>query len=70
MISSGTSDAAALSNAGAVRSHSLRVVWVVVFLVALLMRAGWGTYRLAQADDPSALEFPDEQQYWDMAASL
>ena len=23
-----------------------------------------------QADDPSALEFPDEQQYWDMAASL
>ena len=41
-----------------------------MFLVALSLRAGWGTYRLAQADDPSALEFPDEQQYWDMAASL
>lgn len=70
MIPADTSDAAATSLAGVVRHHHIKVVWVVVFLVALLMRAGWGTYRLVQADDSSALEFPDEQQYWHMATSL
>ncbi len=39
-------------------------------MVALLLRAGWGTFRLVRADDPSALEFPDEKQYWLMAASV
>lgn len=43
---------------------------VVVFLVALVTRAGWGTYRLQSSRDASALEFPDEQQYWRMASSL
>lgn len=43
---------------------------LVVFLAALLLRGGWGTYRLIQATDPQALEFPDEQQYWLMANSL
>jgi len=39
-------------------------------MVALLLRAGWGTFRLVRADDPSALEFPDEEQYWLMAGSV
>lgn len=43
---------------------------VTIFLIALLLRAGWGTFRLARADDPSALEFPDEEQYWLMAVSV
>ncbi len=34
------------------------------------MRAGLGTVRLVRADNPSALEFPDERQYWLMASSL
>lgn len=41
-----------------------------IFLAALLLRGGWGTYRLVRAVDPQALEFPDEQQYWLMANSL
>ena len=44
--------------------------FVTIFLIALLLRAGWGTFRLAGADDPSALEFPDEEQYWMMAGSV
>ncbi|MGB2985705.1 MAG: glycosyltransferase family 39 protein [Phycisphaerae bacterium] len=41
-----------------------------MFVAALLVRGGWGTLRLIRADDPFLLEFPDEQQYWSMAASL
>lgn len=44
--------------------------FVTIFLIALLLRAGWGTFRLARADDLSALEFPDEEQYWLMAGSV
>ncbi len=44
--------------------------WLSVFIVALLMRGGWGTFRFLQDADPAALEFPDEQQYWRMACSL
>ena len=43
---------------------------MTIFLIALLLRAGWGTFRLARAGDPSALEFPDEEQYWLMAVSV
>ncbi|MCZ6894698.1 MAG: hypothetical protein O7H40_11720 [Gammaproteobacteria bacterium] len=39
-------------------------------MFALVLRGGWGTYRLVNASDPSVLEFPDEQQYWMMAGSL
>lgn len=46
------------------------LVLVVVFLLALGLRAGWGVYQLARAENPSALEFPDEVQYWSMAQSL
>lgn len=41
-----------------------------MFLIALALRAGWGTVQLVNADDPAALEFPDERQYWLMATSL
>jgi len=44
--------------------------WVGLFLAAFLLRAGWGIVRLTTADDPSALEFPDEEQFWAMAGSL
>jgi len=44
--------------------------WGVVFVVALMARGGWGLVRLARVENPSALEFPDEQQYWLMASSL
>lgn len=43
---------------------------VVIFLAALLLRAGWGGYRLASAGDSARLEFPDEEQYWLMAGSF
>lgn len=43
---------------------------LIVFAVALLARAGWGTFRLVRASDPQALAFPDEVQYWSMASSL
>jgi 4-amino-4-deoxy-L-arabinose transferase-like glycosyltransferase len=43
---------------------------MIVFAVALLLRVGWGTFRLVRADDPSTLEFPDERQYWLAASSL
>jgi len=41
-----------------------------VFTVALAARAGWGVLRMARSAEPSALEFPDEEQYWMMARSL
>ncbi|MEK7756965.1 MAG: hypothetical protein AAB385_07110, partial [Planctomycetota bacterium] len=44
--------------------------WLTIFVVALLMRAAWGTMRFVRADDPTVLEFPDEEQYWMMARSL
>jgi len=44
--------------------------FVAVFLAALLLRAGWGIAAFIRVDDPSALEFPDEQQYWLIAGSL
>jgi hypothetical protein len=44
--------------------------WVTVFIAAFAVRAAWGTTRLIRADDPTALEFPDEEQYWMMARSL
>jgi hypothetical protein len=45
--------------------------WLVtIFLLALLLRAGWGAVALVQADDSFALEFPDEQQYWLIARSF
>ncbi|MHC4696305.1 MAG: glycosyltransferase family protein [Planctomycetota bacterium] len=43
---------------------------MIVFVLALLVRGAWGGYRLAQAHDPAAVEFPDEEQYWLMATSL
>jgi 4-amino-4-deoxy-L-arabinose transferase-like glycosyltransferase len=42
----------------------------VVFLVALVMRAGWGTVRHMRMPQGENLEFPDEQQYWSMATAL
>ncbi len=44
--------------------------WMIVFAVALLIRAGWGIYRFAVASDPMSLEFDDERQYWAMAQSF
>lgn len=38
--------------------------------MALLLRGGWGTFRFLQDAGPAALEFPDEQQYWQMACSF
>lgn len=43
---------------------------LLVFIVALLARAGWGTLSLIRADSPTALTYPDEEQYWSMADSL
>jgi len=43
---------------------------LVVFVLAVAMRAAWGTAVMWRADDPLTLEFPDEQQYWQMASSL
>lgn len=45
-------------------------LYVAIFLIALAARAGWGLLRLLSAEDPLALEFPDEKQYWLMATSL
>jgi len=44
--------------------------WMVVFAIALLLRAGWSIYRFTLAADLAALEFDDEQQYWNMARSF
>ena len=34
------------------------------------MRGGWGLVRVVRADDPAALEFPDELDYWSLAQSV
>ncbi len=47
-----------------------RLPLTVVFVTALLLRAGYGGLTLVRADDPAHLAFPDEQQYWMMAQSL
>ncbi|UCE61250.1 MAG: glycosyltransferase family 39 protein [Phycisphaerales bacterium] len=44
--------------------------YILVFIVALVARAGWGGFKLARAESSAALEFPDERQYWLMADSL
>ena len=41
-----------------------------IFAFAVVVRAAWGLFRLSQAHDSFALEFPDEQQYWLLAKSL
>lgn len=51
-------------------THSPWRMMIVVFAVAVVMRAGWGTAKMVRADDPTVLEFPDEVQYWQMASSL
>lgn len=43
---------------------------IIVFLLALALRGGWGAVSYFRAEDPSVLEFPDERQYWNMATSL
>lgn len=43
---------------------------LVLFLLALASRAGWGTFRELRADVRPVLEFPDERQYWSMAKSF
>lgn len=43
---------------------------LVVFLVALAARGAWGAARWSREGSPPVLAFPDEQQYWGMAASL
>jgi hypothetical protein len=43
---------------------------VLLFVVALVVRGGFGLVRMQQSADPAALEFPDEHQYWFMAGSL
>ena len=45
-------------------------MYLGLFLVALVMRAGWGTFALMRADDPTQLSLPDEEQYWLVASSL
>ncbi|MFH0983558.1 MAG: hypothetical protein V2A79_18745 [Planctomycetota bacterium] len=46
-----------------------RSTMVTVFALALALRAGWGLYRM-HAAGATALEFPDEEQYWLLATSL
>lgn len=43
---------------------------LVVFLVALAARAGWGVYRWSREGVPPKFEFPDERQFWGIASSL
>jgi hypothetical protein len=43
---------------------------LVIFVLALLARCAIGMSRLVRSGDPTALEFPDEEQYWLMAQSL
>ncbi len=42
----------------------------LVFVVALVARAGFGLVRMQRSANSEALEFPDEQQYWVIAESL
>jgi len=54
-------------------SAAKRTFWkpaLVVFLIALSARAGWGIVRWTREGLPPKLEFPDEQQYWGIAQSL
>ncbi len=45
--------------------------WVLLIaIVALMVRVGWGLLRFTRGGDAVLLEFPDEQQYWLMAQSL
>jgi len=43
---------------------------LLIFLAALTARSVWGTIRFIRAQDPTAFEFPDEQDYWSIAESL
>lgn len=43
---------------------------LAVFLAAFLARAGFGVVRLVRSTEATALEFPDEHQYWHIAASM
>jgi len=43
---------------------------LLVFLVALFLRAAYGSLQMWRTGDATALTFPDEQQYWLMARSL
>ena len=47
-----------------------RRTWVGLFVIALLIRGAWGVAYMSRAAEPTALEFPDEEQYWRMAVSL
>jgi len=52
-------------------ASSIGVGWLLLILAAGLgVRAGWGVYRPTASADPAALEFPDEVDYWGLAASL
>jgi hypothetical protein len=42
----------------------------IIFMIAFVLRGAWGTIKFIRADDPTRLEFPDEEQYWLMASSL
>ncbi len=49
----------------------LGVRWVLLIaMIALGARVGWGLLRFYRGGDAVLLEFPDEQQYWLMAQSL
>lgn len=45
--------------------------WILLIaIIALIVRVGWGVLRFWRGGDAVLLEFPDEQQYWLMAQSL
>lgn len=48
----------------------LRYAYLIVFVLALLARAGVGMYRSTGSLSAADLEFPDEQQYWSMATAF
>ncbi len=43
---------------------------VVVFIVALAVRGGWGAISMVRARVPQQLQFPDEEDYWSIAQSV
>jgi 4-amino-4-deoxy-L-arabinose transferase-like glycosyltransferase len=43
---------------------------LLIFLVALLARGGYGAWQMVRSNDPSALNFPDEQQYWEAGRAM
>jgi 4-amino-4-deoxy-L-arabinose transferase-like glycosyltransferase len=68
-----TEKPAAGSSAGVPRRDERKLslgIIVIIFLVALVARAGWGTVRHMRMPQDQSLEFPDEEQYWEMAAAL